>query len=138
MARPSMPDSMLDRAVDAALDRKAQRLVVLDLRGLSDVTDYFLICHGTSSRQVQSISDSIEEALRRSKRRPKHIEGHTRAEWILMDYLDFVVHVFVEERRSYYALEKLWSDAPRLLEDGFEGSPEEARRSASGGGSRKA
>ena len=133
-----MAEPVLERAVAAALDKKARDLVVLDLRGLSDVTDYFLICHGTSTRQVQSISNSIEEALREMKRRPKHIEGYTRGEWVLMDYIDLVVHVFVEEKRLYYALEKLWSDAPRLLEERSEEGEEKPRRRFSGRGSRNA
>ena len=138
MARPSLADPVLERAVEAALDKKARQLVVLDLRGLSDVTDYFLICHGTSTRQVQSISNSIEEVLREIKRRPKHIEGYTRGEWVLMDYIDLVVHVFVEEKRLYYALEKLWSDAPRLLEEDSPESEERPRAGFSGRGSRNA
>ena len=101
-------------AARAALDKKAEGLSLLDLRGLSDVTDYFLICHGRSGRQVQTISDTIEHALRLERRRPGHVEGYARGEWILMDYFDFVVHIFTMERRSFYALERLWADAPRL------------------------
>ncbi len=114
MPRTSPIDPGVEAASKAALSKKAEELSVLDLRGLSDVTDYFLICHGRSGRQVQTICDSIEGALRALGRRPKHIEGYTRAEWILMDYLDFVVHIFTAERREYYALERLWSDAPRV------------------------
>jgi ribosome-associated protein len=88
---------------------------VLDLRGLSDVTDYFLICHGTSDRQALAICDAIEERLiRELKVRPGHVEGRRIADWVLMDYIDFVVHVFVTERREFYRLESLWGDAPRL------------------------
>lgn len=100
--------------VDAALDRKAEDLVLLDLRGLSDVTDYFIICHGTSDRQVQAIADRVEEVLRERKVRPAHVEGRQRGEWILMDYIDFVVHVFLEEKRAFYRLERLWGDAVRI------------------------
>ena len=138
MEQPSIPDPILQQAVEAAQEKKAQDPVLLDLRGLSDVTDYFLICHGTSTRQVQSISNSIEEVLRSLKRRPKHIEGYTVGEWILMDYLDLIVHIFVEEKRGFYALEKLWGDAPRLEMDQEPGGEETARRSSSGGGSGKA
>lgn len=89
-------------------------IVLLDLRGLSDVTDHFLICHGTSDRQVLAIADSIEEKLLRSCRlKPSHVEGRRSSEWILMDYIDFVVHIFVEEKRYFYRLETLWGDAPR-------------------------
>jgi ribosome-associated protein len=102
------PLAELEQCVEAALDKKAEDLVVLDLRKLSDVTDHFVICHGNSDRQVLAIADSIEERLRRGLGvRPAHVEG-------LMDYIDFVVHVFVEERRNFYRIERLWGDAPRV------------------------
>ena len=89
--------------------------MVLDLHGLSDITDYFVICHGTSERQVVAIADAIEERLvERHQRRPNHIEGRRGGEWVLLDFIDFVVHVFVEGKRSFYRLERLWGDAPRL------------------------
>lgn len=89
--------------------------MVLDLRGLSDVTDFFIICHGSSDRQVLAIAEGIEEGLVRNlKRRATNIEGRRRAEWVLLDYFDFVVHVFVEEKREFYRLESLWGDAPQL------------------------
>lgn len=85
------------------------------MRGLSDVTDYFLICHGSSDRQVLAIVDSIEERLcREFERRPSHVEGRRPADWVLMDFIDFVVHVFREDRRQYYRLERLWGDAPTI------------------------
>ena len=86
-----------------------------------------MICHGTSDRQVQAISDAIEERLKKSlDRRPSHVEGRQTAEWILMDYIDFVVHIFLEERRGFYRLESLWGDAPRVRLD----EPSEARPGA--------
>ncbi len=89
--------------------------MVLDLRGLSDVTDFFIICHGSSDRQVLAIAEAIEEQLHRDAgRRPQSIEGQRRAEWILLDYIDFIVHVFVAERREFYRLERLWGDAPEV------------------------
>jgi ribosome-associated protein len=101
--------------VEAARSKKAEELVVLDLRGLSDVTDFFIICHGSSDRQVLAIANSIEERLHRQmNRRPANIEGQRRAEWILLDYIDFVVHVFAAERREFYRLERLWGDAPQV------------------------
>jgi len=101
--------------VEAALDKKAEDLVVLDLRKLSDVTDFFVICHGTSDRQVLTIADSIEERLLRTLRvKPASVEGRRRSEWVLMDYIDFVVHVFVADKREFYRLERLWGDAPRV------------------------
>ena len=101
--------------MEAALDKQAGEPVVLDLRGLSDVTDYFLICHGNSDRQVLAIADSIEQRLRQDfERRPSHVEGRRTADWILMDFVDFVVHVFQENRRQFYRLERLWGDAPTV------------------------
>ena len=101
--------------VEAAREKKAEDLLVLDLRGLSDVTDYFVICHGTSDRQVTAIADSIEQRLRREQHcRPSSVEGRPAANWILMDYIDFIVHVFLEERREFYRLDRLWGDAPRI------------------------
>ena len=89
--------------------------MLLDLRGLSDFTDYFLICHGQSERQVLAIVDHIEERLaRETGRRPQHVEGRRGGDWVLMDYVDFVVHVFREERRDFYRLERLWGDAPTI------------------------
>ncbi len=103
--------------MDAALDKKAEDVAILDLKALTSFTDYFVVCHGLSGRQVQAISDRVEEKLKETRRRPAHIEGHAGGEWILMDYLDFVVHIFTEEKRKYYALERLWSDAPRVRLD---------------------
>jgi ribosome-associated protein len=99
-------------AVSAADDRKAVDLKVLHLQKVSDFTDYFVICSGTSERQVQAIADAVEAKLREVKVRPLHVEGYNRAQWVLLDYGDLVVHVFQEEPRRYYALERLWGDAP--------------------------
>ena len=99
-------------AVSAADDRKAVELKVLHLQKVSDFTDYFLICSGASERQVQAIADSVQERLRENRVRPLHVEGYNRAQWVLLDYGDLVVHVFQEEPRRYYALERLWGDAP--------------------------
>lgn len=104
--------------VHAVLDKKAEDVAVLDLMGCTSITDYFVVCHGRSTRQVQAISDRVEEKLKEAKVRPAHIEGYSGGEWILMDYLDFVVHIFTHEKRKYYELERLWSDAPRLSLDG--------------------
>jgi ribosome-associated protein len=101
--------------VAAAQEKQAGDICVLDLKGISDVTDFFVICHGTSDRQVAAIADSIENQLAEVHRcKPKHVEGRATAEWILMDYIDFVVHIFLEEKREFYRLERLWDDAPRL------------------------
>ena len=84
------------------------------MRGLASFTDYFLICSGTSHRQIESIADEVEKALRSLSRKPSHIEAYPRGEWILMDYVDFVVHIFTPKSRAYYDLERLWGDAERL------------------------
>lgn len=104
--------SRVREAVAAADDRKAIDLKVLHLEKVSDFTDYFLICSGGSERQVQAIADAVQERMRGDKVRPLHIEGYNRAQWVLLDYGDFVVHVFQEEPRHFYSLERLWGDAP--------------------------
>jgi len=102
--------------------------VVLDLRGLSDVTDFFLICHGSSERQVAAIVDSIEERLSSTCGiRPSHVEGLRVSDWVLMDYVDFVVHVFREDRRKFYRLERLWGDAPTVELAGLPRAGEDTR-----------
>ena len=101
-------------AVSAADDRKAVDLKVLHLEKVTDFTDYFLVCSGTSERQVQAIADAVQERLRENKARPLHVEGYNRGQWVLLDYGDLVVHVFQEEPRRYYALERLWGDAPEV------------------------
>ena len=99
------------RAVEAALDRKAIDLRVLDLEGVCDFADYFIICSGASSRQVEAIADGVGKKLRAHGVKPLHIEGKRLGRWILMDYGDFLVHVFDPERRDHYRLEEMWSDA---------------------------
>ncbi|MEW6129444.1 MAG: ribosome silencing factor [Acidobacteriota bacterium] len=101
-------------AAQAASDKKAQDLVVLDLREVASFTEYFIICNGNNQRQVQAIADEIEKRLREAGKRPLHIEGFTNAEWILMDYGDFIVHVFADAARRFYDLERLWRDAKRV------------------------
>jgi ribosome-associated protein len=101
-------------AVSAAEDRKAIDLKVLQLEKVTDFTDYFLICSGSSERQVQAIADAVQERLRERRVRPLHVEGYNRAQWVLIDYGDLVVHIFQEEPRRHYALERLWGDAPEV------------------------
>ena len=101
-------------AARAASDKKATDPVVLDLRNAASFTEYFLICTGASTRQVQAISNAVEETLLKSGKRPLHIEGYSSAEWILLDYGDFIVHVFSPASRRFYDLERLWRDAPRV------------------------
>ncbi len=106
------------RAARAALDRKALDLVVLDVQGVSTVTDYFLVCSGRSTTHLRSITDAIREELKQEGIRPLHAEGATESGWVLLDYGDVLMHVFLEETRAYYALERLWGDAPAVSLDG--------------------
>jgi ribosome-associated protein len=101
-------------AIAAAQGKKALDMVLLDLRGIASFADYFLICSGTSTPQNQAISNEIEKRLKEAGRIAMHIEGFSRAEWILMDYSDLVVHVFSPASRQFYNLERLWREAPRM------------------------
>jgi ribosome-associated protein len=98
----------------AALDKKAVDLVVLDLRKSHAFTDFFVICTGSNTRQVQAIADAIQSALSKKGVKPALVEGETRAEWILIDYFDFIFHVFTPTTREFYGLERLWGDAERI------------------------
>ena len=89
-------------------------MLVLDLRKTAAFTDHFVICTGANPRQVHAIADAVEEALKAKKVRPTHVEGYQRAEWILLDYFDFVVHVFSTNARQFYGLERLWGEAMRI------------------------
>ncbi len=101
-------------ALHAASDKKALAPVVLDLRGVASFTDYFLIASGTNPRQVQAIADEVVERLKQAGTRPERVEGHKTAEWVLLDYGDFLVHVFDDKARRFYDLERLWRDAARI------------------------
>lgn len=103
----------LKTAAKAALDKKAEDLRILDLRATSAFTDFFIIMHGNSGRQNAAIADAVEDALKKAKIRPLGVEGKAHGEWILLDYGAFIVHVFSRAARDYYAMEKLWADAPR-------------------------
>ena len=104
----------LREAVRAAQDRKALDLDILDLKEVSSFTDFFLICSGMSTRHTQAICDGIVEQLEKSGVSPAHTEGYAQAEWILLDYLSFVVHVFSQRARQFYDLERLWKNAPKV------------------------
>jgi ribosome-associated protein len=106
--------SEVTRAVRVALEKKAMDVVVLDLRKTPAFTDFFVLCSGQNPRQVKAIADAVEEALRGAKIRPAHVEGYDRADWILMDFFTFIVHVFSPQTREFYALERLWGDAERI------------------------
>lgn len=101
-------------AVRAAEDRKAQQILALDLRELSSVTDYFIVCNGTSDTHVRAISDAIQERLEENGQRTFGREGYQDGTWVLLDYVDFVVHIFHYEKRLYYGIEDLWADAKRV------------------------
>ena len=107
-------DKFLRCVIQAALDKKALDLILLDVREIAYFTDSFIICSGTSSPQNQAISNEIELKLKEIGRPANHIEGYQRAEWILMDYGDFIVHIFSPKTRVFYNLERLWRDAPKV------------------------
>ncbi|MDO8676967.1 MAG: ribosome silencing factor [Acidobacteriota bacterium] len=100
--------------IDAVQDKKATGLIVLDLRKAGAFTDFFVICTGANPRQVQAIADSVEDSLKAQKQRPSLVEGYARAEWVLVDYFDFVVHVFSKHARDFYGLDRLWGNATRI------------------------
>ncbi|HEX9631836.1 MAG TPA: ribosome silencing factor [Gemmatimonadales bacterium] len=104
----------MQRAADALADRKAQDIVVLDLRGLSDAADFFVIASGTSDTHVRAVADHVMDALAGAGVRAHHAEGLAQGRWALLDYVDFVVHVFHPSQRDFYQLERLWGDAPRV------------------------
>jgi ribosome-associated protein len=105
-------------AAHAALEKKAIDLAVLDLQGLSSIADFFLVCSARSAPQAETIADAVRGALRAEGVRPRHREGSAQSGWLLLDYGDVVVHVFLEQTRDFYALERLWGDAPLLSVEG--------------------
>ncbi len=100
---------LLKQIVNLAQEKKAVKLVAMDVRGLSSITDYFVICSGDSEPQVKAIADNIRKG---TPKKPNHLEGYENLNWVLMDYFDVVVHVFGKDDRDYYNIEKLWADAP--------------------------
>jgi ribosome-associated protein len=107
------PEELVEAITTFASDRKATDIVSLDLRGIISYTDYFVLCTGRSDRQAKAIADAIHEGLKADYRvLPHRVEGRTEARWILLDYLDAIVHVFTPEAREYYRLEQLWGEAP--------------------------
>lgn len=115
--KSSVLPSQVALAVDAASDKQARDLVVLDLRQAAGFTDFFLLCSGSNQRQIRAIADGVMEALAAEGVKPAHIEGYDRSEWVLLDYFDFVVHVFAPETRTFYGLERLWANAERISLD---------------------
>lgn len=113
MADAQLMDS-LRIAAQAAADKKAFQIVGFEVSELTSYTDSILICSGASDRQVAAIVNAVQRQLKEAGRRPIHVEGERRADWVLLDYGEFVIHVFTEERRTYYGLDGLWGDAPKL------------------------
>ena len=115
--KPTRLPKQVDAAIRAAGDKQAHDLVVLDLRKAAGFTDYFVICSGTNARQIRAVADAVMEALAAEGAKPAHIEGYERSEWVLLDYFDFIVHVFARETRAFYGLERLWGNAERVEPD---------------------
>jgi ribosome-associated protein len=113
-AQPIPSDDKALRARSALIDARALDPVLLDMRPLTVITDYFLICHGTSNVHIRGLADAVLDALKKDNISPYGVEGHDDARWILIDYGDLIVHIFAEEEREFYTLERLWSDAARL------------------------
>jgi ribosome-associated protein len=107
--------SQISEAISACNEKKAEELTILQLdKDSGAFTDYFVICSGTNPRQIQAISDEVELRLKRNGVYPNNIEGHRQAEWVLIDYVDFVVHIFSASARKYYDLERLWRSAKKI------------------------
>ena len=107
------------QAVAAALDKQAHALTILDLKKAAGFTDYFVICTGNNSRQVKAIADHVRDTLAEDGVKPAHVEGNDRSEWILLDYFDFIVHIFAPETRTFYDLERLWGSAEVVPHEGL-------------------
>jgi ribosome-associated protein len=112
--KPSRLPAQVLQAVRAAEDKKATDLAVLDLRKAAGFTDYFVIASGGNPRQIRAIADSVMAALADDGVKPAHVEGYDRSEWVLLDYFDFIVHIFAPETRLFYGLERLWGNAERV------------------------
>src|SRR5215831_15543222 len=125
-------------AILACQDKKAEEITILELEKDSGAfTDYFVVCSGTNPRQIQAIADAVDERLEALGMRPAHTEGYNQAEWVLLDYVDFVVHVFSEKSRQYYDLERLWKSAKRLEPADLVATRRRATPRDSGGAPRK-
>ena len=116
-------DAIVKIAADAADDKSAQDILILDIAKQSNITDFFLICSGSSTRQTKAIAEEIQKKLKENDERPFKVAGVDQGEWILLDYSDLVIHIFTQEMREYYELERLWKDAPMVK---FDSQKEEA------------
>jgi len=105
----------IQEAIIACQEKQAEQLTILELeQGSGAFTDYFIMCNGTNPRQIQAIADAVDERVEKSGLRAAHTEGYKQAEWVLLDYVDFVVHIFSEKARQFYDLERLWKSAQRI------------------------
>src|SRR5579872_6503812 len=115
MTKKSELKKQIEAAIQACLEKKAEEVTILEMeKGSGAFTDYFVLCSGTNPRQIQAIADEVELRLKSAGLRPTHVEGYNQAEWVLVDYVDFVVHIFSEKARKFYDLERLWKSAKRL------------------------
>ena len=115
MAKKNNLKQQVSQAIGACVEKKAENVAILEMeKGSGAFTDYFVVCSGSNPRQIQAISDEVEQRLKKVGLHPVNIEGYRQAEWVLLDYVDFVVHVFSEKARKYYDLERLWKSARRL------------------------
>jgi ribosome-associated protein len=110
---PRMPKA-INAGIAAALDKKAGDVVIMDLRKASSFTDFFVLCTGQNMRQVKAIAEAIEAELKKDGLKPSLVEGYNKAEWVLLDYFDFIFHVFTPSTREFYGLERLWGSAERI------------------------
>jgi ribosome-associated protein len=118
-------------AIQACLEKKAEELTILEMeKGSGAFTDYFVLCSGSNPRQVQAIADEVEMRLKTAGMPPTHVEGYRQAEWVLLDYVDFVVHVFSEKARKFYDLERLWKTAKRLEPAELKSAPKKRKAAA--------
>ncbi|SPF47420.1 Ribosomal silencing factor RsfS [Candidatus Sulfotelmatobacter kueseliae] len=115
-------------AIQACLEKKAEELSILEMeKGAGAFTDYFVLCSGTNPRQIQAIADEVELRLKGAGLRPTHVEGYNQSEWVLLDYVDFVVHVFSEKARKFYDLERLWKTAKKLQPSDLKAAPKKRK-----------
>ena len=124
MTPKSALQQQIHEAILACQDKQAEQVTILELeKGSGAFTDYFVMCHGTNPRQIQAIADAVDERLEQSGLRVAHREGYKQAEWVLLDYVDFVVHIFSEQARRFYDLERLWKSAKRMEAADFMARP---------------
>jgi len=130
MKLPSLK-RQISEAISACNEKKAEEITILELEKNSGAfTDYFVVCSGANPRQIQAISDEVELRLKKSGLRPAHVEGYRQAEWVLLDYVDFVVHIFSEKARRFYDLERLWKSARLVQASDFKARPAAKRTAA--------